>query len=142
MSTPTKFRPSPMMPLGKPTHTNACGKTLAPADSDSQKTGDAARAVPSAGATESETPETPTHPGPGHELALKTGLNYMIIKANSEMTQYWVKKDPVPQSSQIGAKQRQKLGPKGGSAPPAVVPGSELTPPLISPTSAFWPNIT
>src|SRR3954470_3533874 len=40
MSTPTKFRPSPMMPLGFPSRRNACRKTLASPHPDSQKSGD------------------------------------------------------------------------------------------------------
>ncbi len=78
MSTPTKFRPSPMMPLGKPTHTNACRKTLAPAESDSQKTGDCPGTEQSPCATKSETPETPCYPEPNSLASREIAINPMI----------------------------------------------------------------
>src|SRR6478609_5868487 len=133
MSTPTKFRPSPMMPLGKPTQTNACSKTLASTDTDSQKTGDCRSPRSHQPQQKARHRRQLTYLVAVCSRTRKIESNHLILKNNSKLTRGWVSGDPVLRSSQMGAKPASKAWPEAWQPRDAANCWVMIDPPLISP---------
>src|SRR4051812_38390480 len=97
----------------KPTHTKACRKTLASADSDSQKTGDSTLAADTSrnrkrDGGDAVSARCKAESGPQPELNSACLFTFM------NLTQLRVATDPVPRLSQRGAKSAPKAWPRRG----------------------------